>query len=168
MRSFRVHVSITHAVNQLWRHRFVCQLCKLVTKCAFSPSGRCSYGTMTLLWVRQGYLKVEEGLEHFKRSLLSGMMQNRLCGNGQRAPGIKSKYDCALNGLILPERVSKVCMDSNLENAKSGHKVGNLTNVCCLKYFFFLFHKISQQLPVVVPPFSFTGLFHVTHISWLL
>lgn len=28
-------------------------------------------------------LKVEEGLEHFKRSLLSGMMQNRLCGNGQ-------------------------------------------------------------------------------------
>lgn len=87
-------------------------------KCAFTLSGHCSYGTMTLLWVRQGCLKVEEGLEHFKHSLLSRMMQNRLCGNGQRALGIKSKCDCALNGLILLEQVLKVCTDSNFKCTK--------------------------------------------------
>lgn len=138
------------------RHRFVCRLCKLLNKCTFTLSDRCSYRTMNLLWVRQGCLKVEEGLEHFKRSLLSRMMQNRLCGNGQRALGIKSKCECALNGLILPEQVLKVCTDSNFKCTRWTQS-GTFDRRLVFKIFFFPFSH-NKSITTGRPSTFFFGL----------
>lgn len=69
----------------------------------------CDCDSVTLLWLRKGCLKVEEGLEHFKAMLISkpADAKSALCKWTAGTPKIQARsrgrFDCTLNTLILLE-----------------------------------------------------------------